>query len=66
MEIGIAVYHLVKQIQRMLMLVRKTGKDKFIYTKISVPITGSFTVKLRNDIMKTLSRPLGSKWNHMD
>ena len=44
MEIGIAVYHLVKQIifQRMLMLVRKTGEEKFIYLKVSAPIIGSF------------------------
>ena len=39
--------HLLKQriIQRMLMLVRKTGQGKFIFIKVSVPIIGFFTVR---------------------
>ena len=54
MEIEVVVYHLVKQIaiQRMLILLRKTGEEKFMYTNVSVPIIGSFTVRLRNDITK--------------
>ena len=34
------------------MLVRNTGKDRFIYIKNSAPMTGFFPVRLRNDIMK--------------
>ena len=39
--------HQLKQriIQRMLMLVRKTGQGKFIFIKVSVPIIGFFTVR---------------------
>ena len=36
----------------MLMLVRNTGKDRFIYIKNSAPMIGFFPVRLRNDIMK--------------
>ena len=50
----IVVYYLVKQIviQRMLMLMRKTGEENFIYVKVSAPIIGSFTVRLKNNVMK--------------
>ena len=49
-------FYLMKQIVilRMLMSVTKTREEKYIYIYIKVfaPIIGSFTFRLRNDIMK--------------
>ena len=49
----------------MLMLVGKSGEENYTYFKVSVPIISTYTVRLRNDMMKVSSKFLNNKYNHL-